>query len=169
MRNKVVHTVARAANRLGAPAVRFNFRGVGASAGAWDEGRGETDDALAAIAWARERWPGLPLWLAGFSFGAFVALCAAASARPAALVTVAPAVSRFPVADVPDPGCPWLVVQGGVDEVVDPDDVIAWAKSRPAAPQLVVMPEASHFFHRQLAGLQQAVQEFFDGMEERQN
>jgi alpha/beta superfamily hydrolase len=169
MRNKVVHTVARAANRLGAPAVRFNFRGVGASGGAWDEGRGETDDALAVIEWARARWPGLPLWLAGFSFGAFVALRAAGTARPAALVTVAPAVSRFPVAEVPDPDCPWLVVQGQADELVDYRAVQDWAEARPAAPRLVLLAETSHFFHGRLGELQQAVQEFLGGLEEREN
>jgi alpha/beta superfamily hydrolase len=160
MRNKVVHTVARAANRLGAPALRFNFRGVGMSAGAWDEGRGETDDALAAIAWARARWPGAPLWLAGFSFGAFVALHAAAVARPAALVTVAPPVGRFPVGETPEPACPWLVVQGEADELVDYRAVVEWAGARPAPPGLALLPATSHFFHGRLAELQQAVQDF---------
>jgi len=163
MRNKVVHAVARAANRLGAPAVRFNFRGVGASAGAWDEGRGETEDALAVIDWARQRWPERPLWLAGFSFGAFVALRAAVAARPALLVTVAPPVSRFPADEVPDPGCPWLVVQGEADELVDHREVVAWAGTQPAAPRVVLLPAASHFFHGRLAELQQVVQEFLAG------
>ena len=167
MRNKVVHTVARAANRLGAPAVRFNFRGVGASGGAWDEGRGETEDALAVIAWARQRWPERPLWLAGFSFGAFVALRAAVDAKPAVLVTVAPPVSRFPVGDVPDPACPWLVVQGEADELVDYREVKAWAGARPAAPRVALLPETSHFFHGRLGDLQQVVQEFLAGQQER--
>jgi uncharacterized protein len=166
MRNKVVHTVARAANRRGAAAVRFNFRGVGASGGTWDEGRGETDDALAVIAWARQRWPARPLWLAGFSFGAFVALRAAVDARPAALVTVAPPVSRFPVGATPEPSCPWLVVQGEADELVDHREVVAWAEARPAAPRLALLPDTSHFFHGRLAELQQVVQDFFAGVEE---
>lgn len=166
MRNKVVHTVARAANRLGAPAVRFNFRGVGASAGAWDEGRGETGDALAVIEWARRRWPGRPLWLAGFSFGAFVALNAAARAAPAALVTIAPAVSRFPHGELADPGCPWLVVQGEADELTDYREVVAWAGRRPAS--LALLPETSHFFHGRLGDLQQVVQDFLGGAGERE-
>ena len=160
MRNKVVHTLARAANRLGAPALRFNFRGVGASAGAWDDGRGETEDALAAIEWARARWPGRPLWLAGFSFGAFVALRAAASAAPAALVTVAPPVQRFPPGEVPQPATPWLLVQGEADELVDYREVTAWAEARPQPPRVVLLPATSHFFHGRLAELQQAVQDF---------
>jgi uncharacterized protein len=166
MKNKVVHTVARAANRLGAPAVRFNFRGVGASGGAWDEGRGEIEDALAVVEWARRRWPATPLWLAGFSFGAFVTVMAARDARPAALVTVAPPVSRFPVGDAQDPGCPWLVIQGEADELVDYREVIAWAESRPAPPRLVLLPETSHFFHGRLGELQAAAQDFLGGLEE---
>lgn len=165
LRNKVVHTVARTANRLGAPAVRFNFRGVGASGGAWDEGRGETDDALAVIEWARRRWPGAPLWLAGFSFGAFVALQAAQSARPAALVTVAPPVQRFPLHDTPDPGCPWLIVQGEADELVDYRAVADWAAARPGAPRLELMPDTSHFFHGRLGPLQDVVRDFLAAQE----
>lgn len=166
MRNKVVHTVARAANRLGAPAVRFNFRGVGASGGGWDEGRGETEDALAVIAWARARWPGRPLWLAGFSFGAYVALQAAAAAQPAALVTVAPPVGRFPVGQAPDPACPWLIVQGQADELVDYREVAAWAAERPAAPRLALLDGTSHFFHGRLGELQEVVQDFLEGLKE---
>src|SRR5439155_960318 len=79
--NKVVYTVARALEQLGAPAIRFNFRGVGTSAGSYDEGRGETADALAVIAYGRRRWPQAALWLAGFSFGGAVAVGAAAGAR----------------------------------------------------------------------------------------
>lgn len=160
MRNKVVHTVARAVHRLGAPAVRFNFRGVGASGGAWDEGRGETDDALAVVEWGLQRWPSRPLWLAGFSFGAFVALRAASAARPAALVTVAPPVQRFPVGESPDPACPWLVVQGEADELVDYREVVAWAEARPAAPRIALLPGTSHFFHGRLGDLQDVVREF---------
>ena len=170
LRNKVVHTVARAANRLGAPSVRFNFRGVGASAGAWDEGRGETEDALAVIEWARRRWPGLPLWLAGFSFGSYVALRAAPQAQPAALVTVAPPVQRFPLDDAWRPAAPWLVVQGEADELVDWRAVRAWVAARTPPPELVLLPDTSHFFHGRLGELQQAVQDFLgrlaDGTEE---
>lgn len=167
MHNKVVHTVARAMIRLGAPAVRFNFRGVGASGGAWDEGRGETDDALAVVDWAHGRWPGRPLWLAGFSFGAFVALRAAPAARPAALVTVAPPVQRFPPGEAPEPGCPWLVVQGEADELVAWRDVVAWAEAHPAAPRVELLPETSHFFHGRLGALQEVVQDFLTTMEAR--
>ena len=92
MQNKVVHTLARALQEAGIATLRFNFRGVGASAGSYDEGRGEIEDALAVIAYGRARWPGAALTLAGFSFGAQVALLAAPSSAPARLITVAPPV-----------------------------------------------------------------------------
>jgi uncharacterized protein len=165
MHNKVVHTLARAANRLGAPVVRFNFRGVGASGGAWDYGRGETEDALAVVEWARHRWPGRPLWLAGFSFGAFVALLAAPAAKPAALVTVAPPVQRFPLGEVSDPAGPWLVVQGEADELLDYHEVVAWAEARPVAPRMALLPDTSHFFHGRLGQLQEVVEDFLGNLE----
>src|SRR5512134_2144011 len=92
MQNKVVHTLGRAMQELGAPTLRFNFRGVGRSAGRYDAGAGELEDALAACAWAREHWRCEALWLAGFSFGAAIALQAAGPVRPGRLVTVAPPV-----------------------------------------------------------------------------
>src|SRR2546423_9070973 len=89
---KVVYTVARALEQLGAPAIRFNFRGVGASAGGYDAGRGETADALAVVAYGRRRWPQAALWLAGFSFGGAVGGGAAAPARPPRPLPPAPGV-----------------------------------------------------------------------------
>jgi alpha/beta superfamily hydrolase len=162
MNNKVVHTVARAMNRLGSPAVRFNFRGVGESAGAWDEGRGETDDLLAVAAWARGRWQGALLWLAGFSFGAFVVLRAAGSLAPAALVTVAPPVRRFPIAELPVPAVRWLVVQGEADELTDFREVRDWARSASPQPELALLPDTSHFFHGKLGELQAVVTRFLE-------
>ena len=101
--NKVAQTLARAFVQLGHRAVRFNFRGVGASQGAWDEGRGEVDDALAVIAAHRD--PGLPLLLAGFSFGAYVAAQAAQElpdeAKPQRLVLVGPSTEKQQMAAVP--------------------------------------------------------------------
>jgi uncharacterized protein len=112
------------------------------------------------IEWARRRWPERSLWLAGFSFGAFVALEAAAEAGPAALVTVAPPVHRFPPDGSRMPAGPWLLVQGEDDELVDYRDVIAWAKTCPVAPRLALLPETSHFFHGRLGELQAVVQDF---------
>src|SRR5262249_33143391 len=111
MQNKVAYMLARAFNDLGAVSLRFNFRGVGASEGTFDRGIGETDDALAAIAWLMTQSPALPLWLGGFSFGSFVALRAQSRRQVSRLVTVAPAVERFATDDLELPACPWLLVQ----------------------------------------------------------
>ena len=146
--NKVVQTLARAFVQLGYRAVRFNFRGVGASEGAWDEGRGETEDALAVVAAQRE--PALPLVVGGFSFGGFVASQAArrlaADGAPAErLALVAPAASRFDLAPVP---AGTLVIHGESDDVVPLAAVLDWA--RPQALPITVVPGAGHFFHGQL-------------------
>ncbi len=153
MQNKVVHTLARAFQEAGYASVRFNYRGVGASGGHYDEGRGETEDALAVIAWARRRWPAAPLALAGFSFGALIALRAAAVERPKCLVTVAPAVSRIDYAQLVRPECPWLIVQGEADELVDYRDVQAFAARFVPPPELRLLPGVDHFFHGRLQEL----------------
>jgi hypothetical protein len=160
MTNKVVTTVARAFARLGADAVRFNFRGVGRSDGSYADGAGEADDALAVVAWCRERWPGRPLYLGGFSFGAAVALGVAARVAPAGLVTVAPPVDRLRERFVA-PSCPWLLVHGEADDVVPAGPVLEWASALPTPPKIVLLPGVGHFFHGNLAALTQAVTETF--------
>jgi uncharacterized protein len=158
--NKVVWTLARAFQQLGTPTIRFNFRGVGASEGTHDDGRGEVGDALAVIAHGRERWPHAALWLAGFSFGGVVALRAATSAQPACLVTVAPGITKSDVSDVPRPDCPWLIVQGDADDVVPQQVVSAWALTLSPAPELLVMPGAGHYFHGRINELRDAIVDF---------
>lgn len=147
MDNKVVQTLARAFVQLGYRAVRFNFRGIGGSAGAWDEGRGEVDDALAVI--AAERDAALPLALGGFSFGGYVAAAAAArlpeGARAERLALVAPAVKNFPVPPVSQDT---VLVHGEADDVVPLAALLDWA--RPHVIPVTVMPGAGHFFHGQL-------------------
>jgi uncharacterized protein len=160
MQNKVVHTLARAMQERGVPTLRFNFRGVGASAGRYDGGAGELDDALAACDWARRRWGCESLLLAGFSFGAAVALQAAGSVRPRALVTVAPPVGRIIVDAVARPPCPWLVVQGDHDELVDAAQVRRWVDGFAPPPRLAMLEGAEHFFHGRLAELRAAVAGF---------
>lgn len=150
MTNKVVHALARAMQKCGAPTLRFNFRGVGDSAGAFDDGVGETQDALAVIAVGRARWPGAALWLAGFSFGSFVALQICNIARANKLVTVAPPVGRWDFSAIPAPQCPWLILQGDADELVDAQAVIAWAAMSPARPDVHLLNGVGHFFHGRL-------------------
>lgn len=148
--NKVVATLARAFTQCGWRAVRFNFRGIGGSAGTWDEGRGEIDDALAVVAALRE--PGQVLALAGFSFGAYVASQAAAALQPERLVLVGPATASFTVAPVP---ADTLVIHGEADDVVPLAATLVWA--RPQALPVVVVPGAGHFFHGQLPLLKSLV------------
>ena len=155
MDNKVVQTLARAFVQLGYTAVRFNFRGVGASQGAWAEGPGEIDDALAVV--GAFRTAGQPLLLAGFSFGAYVASNAAArlasdGAAAERLVLIAPAASRFDMAPVPPDT---LVVHGESDDVVPLAAVFDWA--RPQSLPVTVVPGAGHFFHGQLPLLKSLV------------
>jgi len=156
MDNKVVHTLAKACNDLGVPSLRFNFRGVGASEGGYAEGSGETDDALAVVAHGRQRWPGATVWLAGFSFGAAVAVRASASAAPGRLIAVAPAVDRIDIRGI-QPACPWLVVLGDADDVVPPSHMLEWADGLAPAPAVRVLPGAGHFFHGRLHDLRDAV------------
>lgn len=150
--NKVVHTLAKAFFALSYAAVRFNYRGVGASDGSFDNGLGETDDALAVLAFARDRLGELPLVLAGFSFGGFIASRVAAVSAPERLVLVAPAVGRFPVADVP---AGTVVIHGEEDDVVPLPSVFDWA--RPQSLPVLVFPGCGHFFHGLLPQLQRAV------------
>lgn len=156
MDNKVVQTIARALLQLGFRTARFNFRGVGASQGAWDQGRGEVDDALAVTAAVRD--PDLPLVLGGFSFGAYVASQAASRLQSPAqrLVLVGPATANFDVAPVP---ADTLVVHGEADDVVPLSATLDWA--RPQVLPVVVVPGVGHFFHGQLPLLKSLVMRAF--------
>jgi alpha/beta superfamily hydrolase len=158
--NKVVHTVARALQEAGLATVRFNFRGVGASAGTFDHGRGEGADLEAAVAWGNRRWPQASLWLGGFSFGAIVAIRATHAAGAQRLITIAPAVRHLESEGVVMPSCPWLIVQGTDDEVVSAQRVAEWARALSPAPQMRLIAGASHFFHGKLRELHAAVLEF---------
>jgi uncharacterized protein len=150
MDNKVVVTLARAFTQCGWRSARFNFRGIGGSAGAWDAGRGEIDDALAVV--AALRGPDEPLALAGFSFGGYVASHAATALAPQQLVLVAPATQNFTVAPVA-PGT--LVIHGEADDVVPLAATLDWA--RPQSQPVVVVPAGGHFFHGQLPLLKSLV------------
>jgi uncharacterized protein len=163
MDNKVVTTLSKAFEELGCAVARFNFRGVGKSEGAHDEGRGEVDDALAALAHLRRTCGAdLPIFLAGFSFGSVIAALSfhrfSAQTAPQVwvkkLILIGPAVSRFAMPNVPDDT---LVIHGEADEVVPLADVLNWA--RPQALPVTVFPGSTHFFHGQLVALKKAVKQ----------
>lgn len=152
MDNKVVQTIARAGLQLGWRVLRFNYRGVGASAGAWDEGRGEVDDALAVVEAGRADAPDLPLMLAGFSFGGYVAVSAATrlAEPPQRLALVAPSTQRQTVPALTEPLlAETVVIHGEDDEVVPLAATLDWA--RPQGLPVTVVPAAGHFFHGRLA------------------
>ncbi|MCY7353556.1 MAG: alpha/beta hydrolase [Lysobacter sp.] len=157
MHNKVVTMVARGLRELGVTTLRFNFRGVGQSAGVFDDGNGELDDLRAVAAWVRAQRPHHQLWLAGFSFGAYVTLRAAGELRPDVLISIAPPAGRWDFASIETPRMPWLVIQGETDEIVDPQAVYAWLEKTKAQAELVKMPDTSHFFHRKLMDLRGAI------------
>ncbi len=128
LHNKVVTMTATTLRELGIATVRFNFRSVGGSAGEFDHGVGEQDDLKAVAAWVRSQRPDDRLWLAGFSFGAFVSLKAAAELQPEALISIAPPAGRWDFDGIAPPAR-WLVIQGEQDEIVDPQAVYQWLDS----------------------------------------
>ena len=150
--NKVVQTLAKTFAALGYAAVRFNFRGVGQSEGQFDDGIGETDDALAALAAAKLEFGELPVALAGFSFGSYVQTRVAHAITAERLVLIGPAVKRFPIEAVPPDT---IVIHGEEDDVVALSDVLAWA--RPQQLPIVVFPGCGHFFHGRLPQLQRVI------------
>ena len=157
MHNKVVTMAARSLRESGATTVRFNFRGTGQSEGEFDDGAGETDDLRAVVAWVRAERPDHALWLAGFSFGAYVSIRAAEELKPALLISIAPPAGRWDFESVKLPTMPWLVIQGEDDEIVDPQAVYDWLKKSKAQADVVRMPDTSHFFHRKLIDLRGAI------------
>ena len=157
MDNKVAVTLAKTFHQLGYATLRFNFRGVGRSAGAWDEGNGETDDAEAALDHVRKTYPGPDqLVLAGFSFGTFVMTRLwhrIHATRPVErMVMAGPAVNRFQIDTVPDDT---IVIHGEEDDVVPLADLMNWA--RPQQLPVVVFPGCGHFFHGRLTQLQRVI------------
>jgi uncharacterized protein len=160
MHNKVAHTLARAFVRMGFAALRFNFRGTEESEGVYDDGDGELFDALAAIEWTRARYSEVPLWVAGFSFGAAIAVKAAVATAVDGLISVAPAISRFASGLDTQPACPWLIVQGDQDELVDIDEAVLWVDGLAPGPELLIISQGEHFFHGRLVELREAVVAF---------
>ena len=158
MENKIVTTLVKTFAELGYVALRFNFRGVGDSAGLYDEGNGEVEDVLAVIRYAEAQFGKLPLILSGFSFGGYVQARVAEKIHAQQLVLVAPAVGRFAMPLVP---AHTLLIHGEMDEVVPLAQILTWARQQHL--HIVVVPEATHFFHGYLHQLKAIVNQHFLG------
>lgn len=155
MTNKVVTTVARAFNELGAWAVRFNFRGVGQSEGSYGAAIGELEDLRAVMSWVKETFPDHQIWLAGFSFGAYVAARMATQENVAQLVTIAPAINHFDVKEIAGIHSPWILAMGEADELVPFAEVDAWVKTQSVPVKTLYFPGVGHFFHSHLTELRE--------------
>lgn len=159
MHNKIVTTLSKTYQDMGANTVRFNFRGVMRSEGQFDNGNGELDDLLAVVDWVQQLQSHTTIWLAGFSFGGYIAAKAATHIPAKKLVTVAPPVQNFPMKELPPILCRWVLVQGDLDDVVPPQAVIDWAEGRVPKPIILRFPEAGHFFHGLLGELRAQIKE----------
>jgi len=161
MHNKVVYTIARAFNELGYKTARFNYRGVGESQGVYDEGLGETEDALAIADWVKTVCPDHEISIAGFSFGTYVAAGVANQLIVKELLTVAPSVEHFDFMPFEHIHCPWLVVQGEEDEVVSTQAVYDFCEQNKHRLELVKVPNCNHFFDRRLVDLRKIIVGYF--------
>lgn len=159
MQNKVITTLTKAFDSLGLATLRFNFRGVGQSEGHFGNEVGELEDLRAVLRWSKEGWPNATYWLAGFSFGSYIAAKMAEEWPTRQLISIAPPVPRMDFAHLTKIHCPWLVVQGDADEVVSPEAVFAFAAHPPSPLTLIKMPGVSHFFHGKLLELRAVLME----------
>jgi alpha/beta superfamily hydrolase len=163
MHNKVVFRAARALNEAGLVTLRINFRGVGQSTGEHDEARGERDDARAALDYLVEKYPGLPLMLAGFSFGARVGLEVGMNeARVSDLIGIGTPVDKYDFAFLKDCRKPLLLVHGARDEFGDAERLRALVAELPAEARVRVemIPEADHFFEGKLDEMSRAIRDW---------
>ena len=165
MNNKVVTTLERAFSNLGFTTVAYNFRGVGQSEGAYDNGVGEQDDLKAVLDWAKETFEvdaeKDEIVLAGFSFGSYVTLQAHKRLGAKALCTVAPPVGLYDFSNVAEISVPWVLIQGGQDEVVSAAEILDWSQSLKSKPDIYWREKASHFFHGELIWLRKVVEMSF--------
>ncbi len=160
MNNKVVTTMARAFKELGIPSLRFNFRGVGQSAGSYNEGIGESEDMIALVkGWQKEQENLKPVF-AGFSFGSYVAYRTAAQFEHAMLITIAPPVHHYDYKEFNPAPHPWLIIQGDADEVVPYSLVIDFARQSSPVLPVIEFAETGHFFHGKLVELKVQLMEY---------
>jgi len=147
MHTKAVYQGAKGLVRIGCAVLRFNFRGVGGSAGSFDDGRGELDDFRAALDFMAERYPSLPLWAAGFSFGSWIALeTGAADPRVSALIGIAPPLDRYDFSGTRETKKPKFLIQGDLDEICPIKKLREFYAALHEPKELVVIDGAGHLF-----------------------
>lgn len=165
MNNKVVTTLERAFSNLGFTTVAYNFRGVGQSEGTYDNGVGEQEDLKAVLDWAKNEFdfnsPKDEIVLAGFSFGSYVTLQAQKKLGAHALCTVAPPIGLYDFSEITEITVPWVLIQGGQDEVVSAAEILDWSQSLKSKPDIYWREHASHFFHGELIWLRKVVEMSF--------
>ncbi len=160
MHTKAVFQGAKGLSRIGCAVLRFNFRGVGKSAGTFDEGPGEIDDYHAALDFMAARYPGVPLWAAGFSFGSWIALeTGAADARVLLLIGIAPPVDRYPFANTLDTTKPKFFIQGNLDELCPIKELWAFYGKLKEPKEIVVIDGANHLFEGKTAEIAEALED----------
>jgi len=160
MHTKAVFQGAKALTRIGCAVLRFNFRGVGRSAGTWDEGPGEMDDYRAALDFMAGRYPGVELWAAGFSFGSYIAMtCGAEDDRVCALIGIAPPVDRYDYAAVKRSTKPTFIVHGERDELIPLTAVRQFYAQLPEPKDLIEIDRANHLFEGQASEVGDALEE----------
>ncbi len=160
MHTKALYQTAKALTRVGVAALRFNFRGVGASAGTFDAGPGEQDDFRAALAFAEGRFPGLPLWAAGMSFGSWIAMTvAAADPRVSLLLAVAPPIDRYDFAPLAACAKPKFIVHGEQDELIPAKEIRKFYATLPEPKELVMIEDANHLFEGKTSLVGDAVED----------
>ena len=160
MHTKVVFQGAKALARIGCAVLRFNFRGVGRSAGAWDEGRGEKDDYRAALDYLSGRYPSIDLWAAGFSFGSYIATtCGAEDDRVCSLIAIAPPVQRYDFGAVERSDKPKFVIHGEADELIPLRSVREFYARLREPKELVEIDRATHLFDGQASEVGDALEE----------
>ena len=157
MQNKVVSIIAKSCLALGMPAIRFNFRGVGKSEGHFEHGLGEQQDCLSVSNWVRQQYPNRPIWLAGFSFGSFVAYQSFKAIDAKRLLLVAPPVGLFEFQTMDEINIPWCVIQGKEDEITPPESVNEWVQGQASQPKFFYLDDVSHFFHGKLNVLREII------------
>lgn len=160
MTNKVIYTASRTLASSGVTSIRFNFRGVEKSEGEYADGVGEQDDLVAVVEWCKQQYSDRKLILCGFSFGAYISALQANNLEANILISIAPPIGRIKFTGFVQPNCPWLIVQGEEDELVDAVKVESWAQSFSEQPKLVMMPDTSHFFHGKLTLLRTTIESF---------